>query len=121
MRQEIMEMIRKNKEWLNYLRKEPSWYRLLSRDPYQIETFQKASLQFYKKTFPDRLGRFNDSLQMASALMYMMQSQFSQPATEAAQQSESTTETASESTTEASSEAAPETEEQTGETTENEQ
>lgn len=94
MRQEVIEKIRNNKEWLNYLRKEPSWYRLLSRDPYQIEKFERASLQFYKKTFPDRLGRFNDSLQMASALMYMMQSQFSQPAAEAAEQSEEATETA---------------------------
>ncbi|GLY10601.1 YlbE-like family protein [Bacillus badius] len=80
MRQELMEKIRSNKEWHDYLRREPSWYRLLSRDPYQIEAFERASLQFYKKTFPDRISRLNDSLQMASALMYMMQSQFSQPA-----------------------------------------
>lgn len=88
MRKEIMERIKSNKEWQDYLRKEPSWYRLLSRDPYQIENFERSSLQFYKKTFPERLGRFNDSLQMASALMYMMQSQFSQPAPEAADQAD---------------------------------
>lgn len=83
MRKKLMEQIIKNKEWHDYLRKEPSWYRLLSRNPYQIEAFERESLQFYKKTFPDRLGRFNDNLQMASALMYMMASQFPQPAAEA--------------------------------------
>ncbi|RJS62084.1 YlbE-like family protein [Bacillus sp. PK3_68] len=112
MRQEIMEKIRTNKEWRNYLRKEPSWYRLLSRNPYQIEEFERASLQFYKKTFPDRLGRLNDGIQMASALMYMMQSQFFQPAPQAAPQPEEASETAAQP-----EEAA----EQTGEMSGNEQ
>ncbi|MFK2824886.1 YlbE-like family protein [Bacillus sp. B190/17] len=78
MRQEIMEMIRKNKDWHEYLRREPSWYRLLGRNPQRISSFEGASLQYHKKTFPDRLGRLNDGLQVASALMYMMQSQIPQ-------------------------------------------
>ncbi|KAB7707946.1 hypothetical protein F9802_04320 [Bacillus aerolatus] len=90
MRQEIMEMIKQNKEWHDYLRKEPSWYRLLSRHPYQIESFERASLQFHKKTFPDRVERLNNGLQMASALFYMMNAQFSQTTSDTPASSEET-------------------------------
>ncbi|PAQ14525.1 hypothetical protein CD798_10735 [Bacillaceae bacterium SAOS 7] len=79
MRQEVMGKINNNKEWLAYLRKEPIWYRLLSRNPYDLEKFERASLHYYKKTFPHQVERVNDGLLLASALFSMMNSQISTP------------------------------------------
>ncbi|WP_046133092.1 YlbE-like family protein [Bacillus thermotolerans] len=75
MRREILHYIRQNKEWHQYLRQQPSWYRRLSREPKELAAFELASQKFYKKTIPDRIQRFHDGMQMASALFYMMNTQ----------------------------------------------
>ncbi len=77
-----MEKINHNKEWLAYLRKEPIWYRLLSRNPYDFDKFERASLHYYKKTFPHQVERVNDGVLLASALLSMMNSQMASSSSE---------------------------------------
>ncbi|MHC0037291.1 YlbE-like family protein [Pseudoneobacillus sp. C159] len=73
MRKEIIEYLQERKDLREYIRQQPDWYRKLSRNPNELEAFEIASLQFFRKTIPDQVEKFSNGVQMASMMMHMFQ------------------------------------------------
>jgi hypothetical protein len=78
MRQEVLEYLERQKDLKQFVREQPLWYRKLSRNPYDLQSLQIQSLQYYKKTIPDRVEKFSNSVQMAQMMFHMLQSMKSQ-------------------------------------------
>ena len=52
-----------------FVRYNPVWYRYLSRDPGKVREIEKEARQFYGKTFPQRMDRLNNHVQMMGVLL----------------------------------------------------
>ncbi|MBO1624839.1 hypothetical protein COE15_03050 [Bacillus cereus] len=81
MRAELMEFIKADKDLERYIREQPHWYRKLSRNPKEKEAFELAALQYYKKTIPDKVAKFQNQLAVASIMIDMFQYMKQQNAT----------------------------------------
>ncbi|HZG73690.1 MAG TPA: YlbE-like family protein [Chondromyces sp.] len=90
MRQDIMQAIRSNKEWLDFLRQNPKWYRLLGRNPDALDQFDIAALHYYQKTIGHRLEKFQQGMQVTSMMINMFQfmKQNEQPANKGKEQTD---------------------------------
>lgn len=73
MRNEIKAHLDSRPDLLRMVREEPYWYRMLSRDPENIYKLEEQAKQYYGKTIPQKLGRFNQQLQMIQMLLMMTQ------------------------------------------------
>lgn len=73
MRAELLEYIRSDEDLERYIREQPYWYRKLSRDPGEKEAFELAALQYFKKTIPDKVAKFQNQLSVASLMIDMFQ------------------------------------------------
>ncbi|WP_216830900.1 YlbE-like family protein [Alkalihalobacterium elongatum] len=73
MRNDINVLLRSQPEIKQFIRQHPHWYRKLSRDPYQIRQLEVEVNQFYGKTFPQRMERIQNNLQLAMMLLQMLQ------------------------------------------------
>lgn len=73
MRQEVLEYLERQKDLKQFVREQPLWYRKLSRNPYDLQSLQIQSLHYYKKTIPDRVEKFSNSVQMAQMMFHMFQ------------------------------------------------
>ena len=73
MRTDVLEYINRQKELKQFIREQPQWYRKLSRNPYDLQSLEVASLHYYKKTIPDQVDKFTNSVQMASMMYHMFQ------------------------------------------------
>jgi DNA primase catalytic subunit len=73
MRRELMEYVQSQEDLQKFIREQPHWYRKLSRDPGERETFELAAMQYYRKTIPDRVAKFQNQLAMASIMIEMFQ------------------------------------------------
>lgn len=71
MRLEIYQYILAQPDLKKYIRMNPIWYRQLSRNPYQIQKLEVEANHFYGRTFPQRMEKLQNSLQLASMLMQM--------------------------------------------------
>ncbi|WP_240452227.1 YlbE-like family protein [Virgibacillus sp. YIM 98842] len=58
-----------NPSLIRFVRYNPVWYRYLSRDPRKISEIEKEAKKFYGKTFPQRMDRLNNQVQMMGMLM----------------------------------------------------
>ncbi|RDW17945.1 YlbE-like family protein [Oceanobacillus chungangensis] len=58
-----------NRQLANYIRYNPIWYRYLSRDPNRVLEMEKEAKKFYGKTFPQRLEKISNNIQMVGMLM----------------------------------------------------
>jgi len=58
-----------NPSLLKFVRYNPVWYRYLSRDPGKVKEIEKEARKFYGKTFPQRMERLNNQVQMMGMLM----------------------------------------------------
>jgi hypothetical protein len=56
-------------ELANFVRYHPMWYRYLSRDPQRVYELVDEAKVFYGKTFPQRLERLNNQVQMVNMLI----------------------------------------------------
>lgn len=74
LRSELYDYIQNNEDLQKFIREQPIWYRKLSRDPLKIQEFELAMMQYYKKTIPDRVDKFQNQIQMASFLVEMFKS-----------------------------------------------
>lgn len=74
MRREVIEYLKGQKDLNEFIREQPLWYRKLTRNPYELESLQIASMNYYKKTIPDQVEKFSNSVQMASMMFHMFQS-----------------------------------------------
>ncbi|WP_028398892.1 YlbE-like family protein [Ectobacillus panaciterrae] len=73
MRRELMEYVRSQEDLQKFIREQPYWYRKLSRNPEERDTFELAAMQYYRKTIPDRVAKFQNQLAMASIMVEMFQ------------------------------------------------
>lgn len=73
MRREVLEYIERQKDLKQFVREQPHWYRKLSRNPYDLQSLQVEMLHYYKKTIPDQVDKFSNSVQMASMMYQMFQ------------------------------------------------
>lgn len=74
MRKELYEYISQNEDLLLFIRSEPEWYKRLSRNPGYLPEFEKQARIFLRKTWPDRIERFTNSIQMAQMMFHMFRS-----------------------------------------------
>jgi len=56
--------LRERPDLLQYIRKHPEWYRYLSRNPERMIELEKEAKIFYGKTFPQRVEKISNNLQM---------------------------------------------------------
>ncbi|MFD0770970.1 YlbE-like family protein [Bacillus sp. CGMCC 1.60114] len=73
MRKELIEFVRSNEDLQKYIREQPYWYRKLSRDPSEKDSFELAAMQYFKKTIPDKVAKFQNQLSVASLMIDMFQ------------------------------------------------
>ncbi|MFA9557333.1 YlbE-like family protein [Evansella sp. AB-rgal1] len=72
MRTEVYNYIRNEPELHRFLRYHPNWYRKLSRNPYMLKDMEKEAKVFYGKTYPQRIDRLQNSMNMAVMMLEMM-------------------------------------------------
>lgn len=53
---------------LRFIRYNPIWYRYLSRDPDRLNEMEKEAKKFYGKTFPQRVEKIGNNVQMINML-----------------------------------------------------
>lgn len=73
MRKEIVDFLNNNHELKQFVREQPIWYRKLSRNPLELQSLEISALHYYKKTFPHRVEKFTNGVQMASMMMSLFQ------------------------------------------------
>lgn len=73
MRAELYDFIQSNDDLKRFIREQPIWYRRLTRNPQEVEKFEIAMMNHYKKTIPDKVGKLQNQVQMASFLLEMFQ------------------------------------------------
>ncbi|MBT2756136.1 YlbE-like family protein [Mesobacillus foraminis] len=71
MRKDVLDLIQKRKDLLEFIRVQPHWYRKLSRDPGEITKLEIAALHYYEKTIPHQVQKFSNGIQMASMMLHM--------------------------------------------------
>lgn len=72
MRVEIIQLIKENEDWHDFIRKQPAWYRRLSREPSEFKQFEIAALNFHQKTIPHKVNKMSNNLQLASLMVNML-------------------------------------------------
>jgi hypothetical protein len=73
MRKDVLNYLERQKDLKQFIREQPQWYRKLTRNPYDLQALEVASLHYYKKTIPDHVEKFTNSVQMASMMYNMFQ------------------------------------------------
>ena len=73
MRKDVLNYLERQKDLKQFIREQPQWYRKLTRNPYDLQALEVASLHYYKKTIPDQVEKFSNSVQMASMMYNMFQ------------------------------------------------
>lgn len=68
MRQEVQLYLSQRPETKQFVRNNPQWYRYLSRNPQSVLQLEEQVKYYYGKTFPQKLDRFQDNLNMAMML-----------------------------------------------------
>ena len=69
MREDLLEKLYKNEEYLDYLRRHPKWYYYLDQDPKNYDLFEKVVKRELKITTVDKLDRVQKQINFASALI----------------------------------------------------
>jgi YlbE-like protein len=72
MREEVQEFLANRQDLVFFLRNQPVWYRRLSREPYALKEFEEASRTFYGQTFPQKVDRFQNQLNMVNMMLALM-------------------------------------------------
>ncbi|MFD1849168.1 YlbE-like family protein [Oceanobacillus bengalensis] len=66
---DVYHYLSKNPKLRDFVRYNPKWYRYLSRDPSVLKMMEKEAKVFYGKTFPQRLEKMNNNVQMLNMLI----------------------------------------------------
>ncbi|MGM9986631.1 MAG: YlbE-like family protein [Bacillaceae bacterium] len=81
MRKEVYEFIISNEDYRKFIREQPIWYRKLMRNPTVTEDFALAALEYYRKTIPHKVAKFQNQVSMASFMIDILQSMGSSSST----------------------------------------
>ena len=71
MDREVIEKLRKNKKFLNYLRENSNWYKELNRDKSNYDLFIKKMKEKYKLRTIDKVDNFVDSVDLVTKIINM--------------------------------------------------
>lgn len=71
MNKNVYRFLQSHPHLLTFVRHNPMWYRYLSREPQKMFELEKEAKSFYGKTFPQRLEKVNDHIQLAALLIQM--------------------------------------------------
>ncbi len=74
MRKEVYDYISSRPDLLEFIRDEPEWYRRLSRNPERLGEFIQAARVYHGRTWPARIERLANHVQMAQMMFFMLQS-----------------------------------------------
>lgn len=72
MREEVQAYLSTRPDLNFFIRNQPVWYRRLSREPYALKECELASKQFFGQTFPQKVDRFQNQLNMVNSMLAMM-------------------------------------------------
>ena len=64
-----MHVIKSNPLLKSYLKVNSSWYKMLNRDGNSIKEMEKEARRYFKLTFPDKIERFSNQMNMISMFM----------------------------------------------------
>ncbi|MEH7222436.1 YlbE-like family protein [Bacillus sp. JJ1566] len=73
MRQESYEYLNSKKQLRAFVRQNPIWYRKLTRNPRDFQRLENEAKAYFKQTFPHKVQKINQSLEMASFMLQMYQ------------------------------------------------
>lgn len=73
MRKDIQDFLYSKQDLHKFVREQPIWYRKLTRNPSSTQSLEFAAMNYYKKTIPHKIEKFNDSLEMASMMFHVFQ------------------------------------------------
>lgn len=73
MRQETYEYLKSKKQLRAFVRENPIWYRKLTRNPRDYQYLENEAKVYYKQSFPHKVQKINQSLEMASFMLQMYQ------------------------------------------------
>lgn len=74
MRKEVYDFLQTEEDYRRFIREQPIWYRKLMRNPNLTEEFSLAALEFYQKTIPHKVAKFQNQVSMASFMLDILQS-----------------------------------------------
>lgn len=74
MRKEVLMYLNQRPDLKEYVRQHPYWYRRLSREPNSVYELENQTKAYFGKTFPQRVERLQNNLQLVMMLMQMLQS-----------------------------------------------
>ncbi|HHY74498.1 MAG TPA: hypothetical protein GX497_15000 [Bacillus bacterium] len=72
MRHEIQNYLATRRDLLIFIRENPIWYRILSRNPEKVFEIEQEAKIFFGRTFPQRIDRLEQHIQLANLLLGMM-------------------------------------------------
>lgn len=75
MKQEILEKLYANEQYLYYLRQHPKWYYYLDLDPKYYDEFERVVKKELKITSYDKLESLKNQISFASSMLRYFQSQ----------------------------------------------
>jgi hypothetical protein len=69
MKEDILQKLYKNEQYLDYLRHHPKWYYYLDADPKNFDAFEKVIKKELKMTTYDQLEKMKRQVNFASAFI----------------------------------------------------
>ncbi len=69
MSKDVIDKLRNNKKFLNYLRQNSNYYRELNRDPKEYDKFVKFIKEKYKLRTIDKVDNFVDSVDLITKII----------------------------------------------------
>lgn len=69
MRDDILQKLYANEQYLDYLRHNPKWYYYLDADPNNYKYFERAAKEALNITFNDRIEGFKKQLKFANSIV----------------------------------------------------
>lgn len=73
MRREIQYYLANRPDLLTFVRENPFWYRILTRNPEKVYEIEEEAKIFYGRTFPQRIDRFKEQLDLVHMLFSLFQ------------------------------------------------
>ncbi|WP_458414012.1 YlbE-like family protein [Schinkia sp. CFF1] len=72
MRREIQNYLATRHDLRLFIRENPVWYRILCRNPEKLFEIEQEAKIFYGKTFPQKIDRLQQQIQLANLLVGMV-------------------------------------------------
>lgn len=69
MRKEVLDKLKENKKYHNFLRENSNWYKQLNRDPENYNLFISKMKEKYKLRTIDKVDNFVDSVDLITKIM----------------------------------------------------